>query len=79
VIRVFLIRHGESESNAGLPSADPESIPLTADGHRQAGRTGLIVGLGSYTPAWDPTGSGSPIRPASRRSRSASGPPGGAV
>jgi 2,3-bisphosphoglycerate-dependent phosphoglycerate mutase len=36
VIRVFLIRHGESESNAGLPSADPGSAPLTPDGHRQA-------------------------------------------
>lgn len=35
--RVFLIRHGESESNAGLPSADPASVPLTADGPRQAG------------------------------------------
>jgi broad specificity phosphatase PhoE len=34
---MFLIRHGESESNAGLASADPGSIPLTADGHRQAG------------------------------------------
>ena len=38
VTRVFLIRHGESESNPGLPSADPGSIPLTADGHRQAGQ-----------------------------------------
>jgi len=38
VIRVFLIRHGESEPNAGLPSADPGSAPLTADGHRQAGQ-----------------------------------------
>ena len=36
MIRVFLIRHGESESNAGLPSADPGSVPLTPDGHRQA-------------------------------------------
>jgi broad specificity phosphatase PhoE len=36
VIRVFLIRHGESESNAGFPSADPGSAPLTPDGHRQA-------------------------------------------
>jgi broad specificity phosphatase PhoE len=36
VIRVFLIRHGESESNAGLPSADPGSAPLTLDGQRQA-------------------------------------------
>jgi hypothetical protein len=36
MIRVFLIRHGESESNAGFPSDDPESIPLTTLGHRQA-------------------------------------------
>ena len=36
VIQVFLIRHGQSESNAGLPSADPGAIPLTAAGHRQA-------------------------------------------
>lgn len=38
MIRVFPIRHGESESNAGLPSDDPGSIPLTPDGHRQATR-----------------------------------------
>jgi 2,3-bisphosphoglycerate-dependent phosphoglycerate mutase len=38
VVRVFLIRHGESESNAGLPSTDPTAIPLTANGHLQAGR-----------------------------------------
>jgi 2,3-bisphosphoglycerate-dependent phosphoglycerate mutase len=43
VIRVFLIRHGESESNAGLPSADPGSIPLTADGHRQAGQIARVI------------------------------------
>jgi broad specificity phosphatase PhoE len=36
MIRAFLIRHGESESNAGLSSADPGAIPLTAAGHRQA-------------------------------------------
>ena len=41
--RVFLIRHGESESNAGLPSADPGSIPLTADGHRQAGQVAQAI------------------------------------
>ena len=35
-IRAFLIRHGESESNAGLPSRDSGSTPLTAAGHRQA-------------------------------------------
>ena len=36
VVRVWLIRHGQSESNAGLPSADWRGIPLTALGRRQA-------------------------------------------
>jgi broad specificity phosphatase PhoE len=43
VIRVFLIRHGESESNAGLPSADPGSAPLTPDGHRQATQVAQVL------------------------------------
>jgi 2,3-bisphosphoglycerate-dependent phosphoglycerate mutase len=43
VIRVFLIRHGESESNAGLPSADPGSAPLTPDGHRQARQIARVL------------------------------------
>lgn len=43
MIRVFLIRHGESESNAGLPSADPGSAPLTPDGHRQARRIARVL------------------------------------
>jgi probable phosphoglycerate mutase len=43
VIRVFLIRHGESESNAGLPSADPGSAPLTPDGHRQARQVAQVL------------------------------------
>ncbi len=43
VIRVFLIRHGESESNAGLPSADPGSAPLTPDGHRQASQIARVL------------------------------------
>ena len=34
--RVWLIRHGESEGNAGAPTADPASIRLTALGARQA-------------------------------------------
>jgi broad specificity phosphatase PhoE len=33
---VWLIRHGQSESNAGLPSADWRAIPLTELGQRQA-------------------------------------------
>jgi probable phosphoglycerate mutase len=43
MIRVFLIRHGESESNVGLPSADPGSIPLTGDGHRQARQVARVL------------------------------------
>ena len=43
MIRVFLIRHGESESNAGLSSADPGSASLTADGHRQAGQIARVI------------------------------------
>jgi len=38
VVRVWLIRHGQSESNAGLPSADWQGIPLTELGHQQAAR-----------------------------------------
>lgn len=33
---VILIRHAESEANAGLPTETPHSIPLTARGHEQA-------------------------------------------
>ena len=43
MVRVFLIRHGESESNAGLPSADPASAPLTPDGHRQARQIARVL------------------------------------
>ncbi|MES2598282.1 MAG: histidine phosphatase family protein [Verrucomicrobiota bacterium] len=32
----LLIRHGESEANAGLPTQSPSCIPLTKQGHRQA-------------------------------------------
>ncbi len=34
--QVLLIRHGESEANAGLPTPSPASIRLTAKGHEQA-------------------------------------------
>lgn len=51
MIRVFLIRHGESESNAGLPSADPGSAPLTKDGHRQARQVARV--LGQAQPRWE--------------------------
>jgi broad specificity phosphatase PhoE len=43
VIRVFLVRHGESESNAGLASDDPGSIPLTAHGHQQARQIAQVL------------------------------------
>lgn len=33
---IRLIRHGESEANAGLPTEAPSTIPLTAKGHEQA-------------------------------------------
>jgi probable phosphoglycerate mutase len=36
VLRAWLVRHGESESNAGAPTADPGAAPLTARGHDQA-------------------------------------------
>lgn len=36
MLRVWLIRHGQSESNAGIPSAGPGASPLTTRGHEQA-------------------------------------------
>ena len=33
---LYLIRHGESVSNAELPSSDPAGIPLTSKGHEQS-------------------------------------------
>src|ERR1017187_7993341 len=72
VIRVFLIRHGESESNAGLPSADPGSASLTLDGHRQATQIARVL---ADVPALFVT---SPYlraaRPHSRRSAGSPGP-----
>jgi broad specificity phosphatase PhoE len=35
-VRAWLIRHGESESNAGLPTQGPGASPLTPIGHEQA-------------------------------------------
>jgi broad specificity phosphatase PhoE len=35
---LILVRHGESASNAGLPTADPGSYSLTQHGHEQARR-----------------------------------------
>ena len=34
--KVWLIRHGESAANAGLPTTDPASVPLTDKGCKQA-------------------------------------------
>src|SRR5690349_9493385 len=34
----FLIRHGESESNVGLPTIDPKDVALTSLGRKQAER-----------------------------------------
>lgn len=36
MIRMWMIRHGESESNIGLPSSEPAGSPLTPLGCRQA-------------------------------------------
>ena len=43
VIRAFLVRHGESESNAGVPAADPASAPLTAEGHQEAEQIARVL------------------------------------
>jgi 2,3-bisphosphoglycerate-dependent phosphoglycerate mutase len=43
MVRVFLIRHGQSESNAGLPTAEAASIALTATGREQAQRVALAL------------------------------------
>ena len=32
----WLVRHGQSASNAGLPAVGAENVPLTELGHRQA-------------------------------------------
>lgn len=34
--QIILVRHGESESNVGLPTCSPESIALTPAGHSQS-------------------------------------------
>jgi 2,3-bisphosphoglycerate-dependent phosphoglycerate mutase len=43
VLRAWLIRHGESESNAGAPSADPGASVLTALGREQARRVAAAL------------------------------------
>lgn len=40
---IWLIRHGESEANAGLESSNPATIPLTKKGHKQAEKVCKII------------------------------------
>lgn len=42
---LFLVRHGESLANAGLPSSDPTTIPLTSKGHEQAKAIAEDIGI----------------------------------
>lgn len=46
--RVWLVRHGESTTNAGLPTVDPNGIGLTDRGVRQAG---VVADAVPYEPA----------------------------
>lgn len=41
MINVWLIRHGESEANAGLPTINPATTPLTETGYWQARQIAL--------------------------------------
>ncbi|MBF2049383.1 MAG: histidine phosphatase family protein [Leptolyngbya sp. IPPAS B-1204] len=41
MINVWFIRHGESEANAGLPTTNPATTPLTERGHHQAQQVAL--------------------------------------
>jgi broad specificity phosphatase PhoE len=47
MVTAWLIRHGQSESNAGLPTADPGASALTDLGHEQAR---LVAELFPYAP-----------------------------
>ena len=49
MVRVWLIRHGQSESNAGLPSTDWRAIPLTTLGRRQAEHVAGVFADGTAT------------------------------
>ncbi|MBN2116891.1 MAG: histidine phosphatase family protein [Anaerolineales bacterium] len=40
---VWLIRHGESEANAGLVTSMPDLISLTEEGHRQAAKVSALI------------------------------------
>src|SRR5947207_12823321 len=45
--KFFLIRHGESQSNAGLATADPKNVALTSGGNEQAAQ--IAAFLKEYT------------------------------
>jgi 2,3-bisphosphoglycerate-dependent phosphoglycerate mutase len=45
--KIFLIRHGESQSNVGLATTDPREVGLTLRGHKQAEQ--IAVFLRDYT------------------------------
>lgn len=49
MINVWLIRHGESEANAGLPTQHPAKTPLTIKGQRQAQ---LVAAIMHHQPDW---------------------------
>lgn len=42
MLNVWLVRHGESEANAGLPTINPATTPLTEKGHWQARQVELV-------------------------------------
>jgi broad specificity phosphatase PhoE len=46
---IWLVRHGESEANAGMVVSDYATIPLTARGHRQAEAVAEVC---SPRPGW---------------------------
>ena len=48
MLTVFLVRHGESQSNAGLATSDPVKVALTSLGHQQAKQVAAF--LKEHTP-----------------------------
>jgi 2,3-bisphosphoglycerate-dependent phosphoglycerate mutase len=47
---VMLIRHGESQSNAGLPTTDPKNVELTQLGQQQAQRVARYLLQQGFSP-----------------------------
>lgn len=43
MVTVWFIRHAESESNAGLPTQDPSSTPITQRGQQQSQQIALFL------------------------------------